>query len=322
MINLAEELKDVQSAAIAGHVRPDGDAIGSCLGLYHYLKKNYPTINAAVYLEKVPNAYQMIPGVSEISHDFEENRVYDVFFCLDCADENRLGEAAKYQKSAKKTICIDHHISNGGFADANYIVPEASSTSELIFTLLDEDKIPVESAEALYMGIVHDTGVFRHSCTSPETMEIAAKLMRKGINCSKIINNTYYDKTYHQNQILGRALLESILLMDKKVIFSAVKLKEMEFYGVEASDLDGIVQALMGTTGTEAAIFLYEISPQVFKVSLRSRELIDVSKIAEYFGGGGHVRAAGCTMQGSIYDVVNNITLHMEKQLRQVKDCD
>ncbi len=146
--------------------------------------------------------------------------------------------------------------------------------------------------------------------------------MRKGIDAAGIINRTFYDKTYHQNQILGRALLESILLMDKKVIFSAIRQKEMDFYGVGPSDLDGIVQVLMSTADTEAAIFLYEVSPQTFKVSLRSREFVDVSTIAAYFGGGGHIRAAGCTMQGSIYDVVNNITLHIEKQLRQERDSD
>ncbi|MDY3249317.1 MAG: DHH family phosphoesterase, partial [Candidatus Choladocola sp.] len=239
MINLAKELKNVQSVAIAGHVRPDGDCVGSCLGLYHYLKKNCPEIDTVVYLEAVPDAYTAIHGVSEICHEFDQQKVFDLFFCLDCADEGRLGGAANYLKNTKRTICIDHHISNGGFADINYIVPDASSTSELVFSVLDEKKMPVETAEALYMGIVHDTGVFRHSCTSPETMEIAAKLMRKGINSSRIINETYYDKTYHQNQILGRALLESILLLDGKIIFSAVKKKEMDFYGVEPSDLDG-----------------------------------------------------------------------------------
>ncbi len=95
--------------------------------------------------------------------------------------------------------------------------------------MLDESKISQEAAEALYMGIVHDTGVFRHSCTSPETLEVAAKLMRKGVRCNKIINDTYYDKTYYQNQILGRALLESVLLLDGKIIFSAVRQKEMHF---------------------------------------------------------------------------------------------
>lgn len=322
MMNLAEELKNVRTVAIAGHIRPDGDAIGSCLGLYHYLKKNYPEITAKVYLEQIPNAYQTIAGVDEVMHQAGTETEADLFFCLDCADEQRLGEFAVLCKHAKRTVCIDHHISNGGFADRNYIVPEASSTSELVFKILDEEKIPYESAVALYMGIAHDTGVFRHSCTSPETMEIAAKLMKKGIDCSTIINRTYYDKTYHQNQILGRALLESILLMDKKVIFSAIRQKEMDFYGVGPADLDGIVQILMSTAGTEVAIFLYETEPRTFKVSLRSRELVDVSVVASYFGGGGHIRAAGCTMQGSIYDVVNNLTLHIEEQLRQESNCD
>lgn len=317
MINLANELTSVRTVAIAGHIRPDGDAIGSCLGLYLYLKENYPQIDSRVYLETIPNAYCDVYGVAEIIHEVDQMGEPDLFFCLDCADEKRLGDAAKLLKTAKRTICIDHHISNSGLADENYIVPEASSTSELVFTVLDEEKIPFHAAEALYMGIVHDTGVFRHSCTAPETMEIAAKLMRKEIDCSRIINTTYYDKTYHQNQIFGRALLESILLMDGKVIFSAIRKKEMDFYCVEPSDLDGIVQTLMGTRGVEAAIFLYETSPREYKVSMRSRELINVSEIAGYFGGGGHVRAAGCNMQGSIYDVVNNITLHMEKQLKR-----
>lgn len=319
MINLAAEISGAHTAAIAGHIRPDGDAIGSCLGLYLYLKENYPQVQTRVYLEEIPHCFAMMQGTEEICHDFTCAESADVFFCLDCADKNRLGDALNIQKLAKKTICIDHHISNTGFADVNYIVPEASSTSELVYTVLDEKKIPYHAAAALYMGIVHDTGVFRHSCTSPETMEIAAKLMRQGFDCTKIINTTYYDKTYYQNQILGRALLESIRLMDGKVIFSAIRAKDMQFYGVSPADLDGIVQILAGTTGVEAAIFLYELRPREFKVSLRSKEIIDVSKIAEYFGGGGHVRAAGCTMQGSVYDVVNNITLHMERQLIQAE---
>lgn len=322
MINLSREMENVKSVAIAGHIHPDGDAVGSCLGLYHYLKINYPETDVTVYLDKVPEAYGIIHGVDEICHDFSEEKRFDLFFCLDCGDKQRLGDAAGYMETAARTICIDHHISNTGLADIDLIVPGASSTSELIFGILEEEKIPVESAEALYMGIVHDTGVFRHSCTSPETMEIAAKLMRKGIDHSKIVNTTYYDKTYHQNQILGRALLESILVMDKKVIFSAVRQKEMDFYGVTPADMDGIVQILMGTKGTEIAIFMYETAPRVFKVSLRSRETVDVSQIAGYFGGGGHVRAAGCTMQGSVYDVVNNLTLHIERQLHAGENSD
>lgn len=316
MIDLANELSHVRTVVIAGHIRPDGDAIGSCLGLYLYLKENYPQIESKVYLEAVPNAYSEVYGVSDIIHDISRTGVPDLFFCLDCADEKRLGDAGKLLQEAERTICIDHHISNKGLADVNYIVPDASSTSELVFTILQEEKIPFHAAEALYMGIVHDTGVFRHSCTSPDTMETAAKLMRKGINCSRIINTTYYDKTYQQNQIMGKALLEGVLMLEGKVIFSSVRKEDMEQFGVTPADLDGIVQLLMGTRGTEAAIFLYETNPQEFKVSMRSREIIDVSTIAGCFGGGGHVRAAGCNVQGNVCDIVNDIVFHMEEQLK------
>lgn len=319
MINLAQELKGVHTAAIAGHIRPDGDAVGSCLGLCLYLKENFPEIQTTVYLEKIPAAYEIMEGTEEICHDFAQAGQVDLFFSLDCADMERLGEAQKIHDQAKRTICIDHHISNAGFADVNYIVPEASSTSELVCRILDDDKLPQRAAALLYMGIAHDTGVFRHSCTSPETMEIAAGLMRHGIDCSKIISRTYYDKTYQQNQILGKALQESMLLLDGRVIFSVIRIKDMEFYGVQPSDLDGIVQQLMGTIGAEAAIFLYETKPNEYKVSMRSKEIVNVSEIAGFFGGGGHVRAAGCNMQGSVHDVVNNITLHIEKQLKQAE---
>lgn len=320
IMNLTYELKDAERVAIAGHVRPDGDAIGSCLGLYLYLKEVMPQLEVTVYLEAIPERYRILQGIEGVCSDSETDIVYDVFFALDSADRERLGKNAKYLDAAKKTICIDHHISNKGFADVNLILPDASSTSEIVLGLMEEDRIPQGAAEALYLGIVHDTGVFRHSCTSPETMEAAAKLMRRGIDISRIINETYYDKTYIQNQILGRALLESILLMNGKVIFSVVRRKEMKFYGVEPSDLDGIVQVLMGTTGVEAAIFLYETAPQEYKVSMRSRKIIDVSVIAAQFGGGGHVRAAGCTLQGNVYDVVNNITYYMEKQLKAAEN--
>ena len=213
-------------------------------------------------------------------------------------------------------ICVDHHISNHGFGDVQFIEPAASSTSELIYLLLDDAELSVSAAKALYMGIAHDTGVFQYSCTSRRTMEIAGKLMEKGFDFNELLDQTFFQKTYLQNQILGRALLESMLLMDGKCIISALRKKDLDFYGVTSEDLDGIVSQLRNTTGVEVAIFLYETAIQEFKVSLRSNGRVDVSRVASYFGGGGHVRAAGCTMQGSVYDVLNNLTLHIEKQLK------
>lgn len=286
------------------------------MGLYLYLKEQYPDIHTDVYLEDIPEAYRMIKGTDEVKTQINGSDVYDLFICLDCGDVQRLGFSGPLFEHAKETLCIDHHISNDAFADHNYIVPDASSTSELVYTVLDRDKISFHSAEALYMGIVHDTGVFQYSCTSPETMEIAADLMRKGINGNEIIDKTYYEKTYIQNQILGRALLESMLIMDKKCIVSVIRQKSMEFFQAKPSDLEGIVSQLRLTKGVEVAIFLHELSPQKFKVSLRSKGKVDVSEIAKFYGGGGHVRAAGVTMEGSSHDVINNITARIALQLK------
>ena len=321
-IILDDILKGKKSVALGGHVRPDGDCVGSCMGLYHYLREQYPDIGTDVYLEEVPEAYSIIKGTDEVKTQTDGSAVYDLFICLDCGDVQRLGFSGPLFENAKETLCIDHHISNDAFADYNYIVPDASSTSELVYNMVDRDKISLASAEALYMGIVHDTGVFQYSCTSPETMEIAAELMRKGINGSEIIDKTYYEKSYIQNQILGRALLESMLIMDKKCIVSVIRQKSMKFFQAQPSDLEGIVSQLRQTKGVEVAIFLHEISPQQFKVSLRSKGKVDVSQIAQYYGGGGHVRAAGVTMEGSSHDVINNITARIALQLKHEEEQD
>lgn len=321
-IVLEDILKGKRSVALGGHVRPDGDCVGSVMGLYAYLTEQYPELEVDAYLEGVPEAYRIIAHTDEVRTEIPADRNYDLFICLDCGDLQRLGFSKPLFSGAGQTLCIDHHVSNDAFADINYIEPDASSTSELVFTLLDNEKISRSAAEALYMGIAHDTGVFQYSCTSPETMEIAAQLMRKGIDCSQIIEKTYYEKTYIQNQILGKALLESMLILDKRCIVSVVRQKEMEFFQAKPSDLEGIVSQLRQTKDVEVALFLHELEPQKFKVSMRSKGNVDVSAIAQYFGGGGHVRAAGVTMKGSSYDVINNITGQIVKQLDRKTEQD
>ena len=314
-IALTEVLRGKQTAALAGHIRPDGDCIGSSVGLYLYLKENFPQIQTDIYLQPVADCYRSIQGTDLLKHEADEKKQYDLFICLDCGSLDRLGFAAPLFERAKQTLCIDHHVSNEAFADINYIVPDASSTSELVYRILEKEKISKPCAEALYMGMVHDTGVFQYSCTTPETMEAAAELMRKGINGSEIIEKTYYEKTYAQNQILGKALLESMLILDKQVIVSYVTQKAMEFFGAEPSDLEGIVSQLRQTKDVEVAMFLYELEPQVYKVSLRSKDKVDVSMIAKYFGGGGHAKAAGFTMKGTAHDVINNVNKQIVTQL-------
>ena len=314
MTVLEQMLEQTGSVVILGHVRPDGDCLGSTLGLYHYIQTNYPAIRAAVYLEESSPKFGYLAGYDAILHETDEER-YELCICLDCGDEERLGSFGVFLANASKSLCLDHHITNTRFCEVNLVSENASSTCEVLFEQLDEEKIDKAAAECLYTGLIHDTGVFKYSCTSARTMEIAGKLMAKGIDFGSIIDNSFYKKTYVQNQILGRALLESITFLDGKCIFSALRQSEMEFYGVNGKDMDGIIDQLRLTEGVEVAIFMYQTGPQEFKVSLRSQNAVDVTRIASYFGGGGHVRAAGCTMSGRIHDVVNNLSLHIAKQL-------
>lgn len=312
---LNKVLTDVKTIAIGGHIRPDGDCVGACLGLATYLRENYPSISVDVYLETIPEKFMFLAGAEDIKHEIEEGKDYDLFICLDCGDAMRLGFSVPIFEKAKHTFCVDHHVSNQSFADDNVIEADASSTCEMVYCLLEKEKITKPVAEALYMGIVHDTGVFQYSCTAPRTMRIAADLMEIGLNTSKMIEETYYEKTFKQNHILGRALMESILFQDGACIAAYIRKKEMDFYEITSADMEGIVSQLRNTKGVEVAIFLYEIQPNLYKVSLRSKEKVDVSKIAQFFGGGGHAKAAGFTLNGSPYDVINNISQQIACQL-------
>lgn len=311
---LNEIFKGVKSVAIMGHVRPDGDCAASCMGLYNYIKDVYSDIDVDVYLEEIQDRFRYIKDIDKALLEAKDKK-YDLVITLDVSDIDRIGTGKEVFLAAENTVCIDHHISNSGFARKNHIVPDASSTGEVLFYLFDTDKINKETAECLYTAIINDTGVFCYSNTTEKTMMAAAKLIGKGIDFNAIIREGYCEKTYLQQQILGRALLESVVFLDKKCIFTAVRKADMNFYNITASDLDGIVDQLKNTTGIECAIFLYEIASQEYKVSMRSNKFVDVSKICSYFGGGGHVHAAGCTMNGSVHDVINNLSRHIEAQL-------
>lgn len=315
MNNIAEVLDGVKTMAIAGHIRPDGDCVGSCMALYAYIKKWYPEIQADIYLETPKPVFGYLAYMDEVKSEASGEKEYDLFVTCDVSARDRLAVAGDYFEKAKKTVCIDHHVSNPGFARINHILPDASSSCEVLYGLLDSEKVDREIAQAVYTGIIHDTGVFQYSCTSPETMRIAGELMKTGFDFTGIIEKSFYQKTYIQNQVMGRVLAESILLLDGKCIVGYMKKKDMDFYGVDGADLDGVVSQLRLTQDVEVAIFIYEKNTQEFKVSLRSNGDVDVSKIAVFFGGGGHVKAAGCEMAGSMYDVVNNITAELVKQM-------
>lgn len=313
---LLDMARQAESIAVLGHVRPDGDCVGSCLAVWNYLTEQDPGKKIQVYLEKPAVRFAYLKGFDTISQKTDDAADYDLCICLDSGDKERLGSFAVYLEGAKHSICLDHHITNRGYGEENVIMSQVSSTCEVLYGQLQEEKISRAAAECIYTGIIHDTNVFKNSNTTASTMETAGKMMAKGIDFGRIIDDSFYRKTYVQNQILGRALLESVMFLGGACVFSVVRRKDMEFYGVDSADLDGIVDQLRITDGVECAIFMHETENHEYKVSMRSNSKVDVSKVAVYFGGGGHVRAAGCTMSGSIHDVINNLSTHIARQLK------
>lgn len=322
-MKLTEIVKGAKSIGISGHIRPDGDCTGSTMALYLYLKKICKDADIRLFLENRQEMMKDMKYLSEIDTEYIYEGVFDVFFALDCS-KDRLGKAEGFFDNAKVTVNIDHHISNkSGCAMFNYVDPDTGSASELIYELIKADENPLSLEErmdedialAIYIGIIHDTGVFQYSNTNSRTLMDAAELIAYGFDFPRIIEETFYQKTYLQNQIMGRALLESIRFMDGKCIVACVDRRTMDFYGAVPADLDGIVNQLRNIKGVDCAVFMYELGVLEYKVSMRSNEKVNVSEVASFFGGGGHARAAGCTMNGTFYDCINNLSLHIEKQI-------
>jgi len=312
-MDLLQECREGKKIGIGGHIRPDGDCVGSCLALYQYLTKCLPDTYIKVFLEKPSDIFGEIKGFDEIDSTFQEDTVFDVFFVLDSSSD-RMGRAKKYFDSARKTVNIDHHVSNCGCGTVNYISPDTGSTGELIYDLIDGAYMDHDIAKAIYIGMIHDMGIFQYSSTTPESLEKAARLMRFGIDFPRIIEETFYQKTYVQTQVVGRALMESVLFMDGKCVFSCLDRKTMEFYGIQSTDLEGIVNHLRYIKGVDCAIFLFQIQSGEYKISMRSSNRIDVAKVASFFGGGGHARAAGCSMSGTLRQCIDRLSVQIGEQ--------
>lgn len=313
---LENQLMESRTVAIAGHTRPDGDCVGSCMGLYNYIVDNYPEIQVDVYLEPIMDSYKIVKRTDEIKQPGEEPKVYDLFVCLDISQKDRMTKGAEiYFDRAKKTINIDHHVSNSRFAEKNHVVSTASSASEVLFDLLDAKKIRLAAAEALYMGIICDSGVFKYSSTSEHTMQIAGKLMSIGVDSSRWIDEVFYERSYKQARLLGRILMDSQMLFDGRVIYAVVTREMFEQLAADHNDLEGVVEQLRLTKGVEVAILISETSEGTCKFSFRSKKYVDVNKTASIFGGGGHIRAAGCTVKGDYKEPLKTFLEAIEGQL-------
>ena len=313
MNKLLELIENAKSIAITGHVSPDGDCTGSTLALYNYITENFEGKQVRVCLEKPSKKFSYMNGFDLISEDpFLEA---DLLVSLDASDRERLGSRGVMLDTAKESICIDHHVTNTNFAKLNIVEDFRSSTCELLYTLLDYDKISVNTAVCLYTGIVHDSGVFKYQSTTRQTMEIAGALIDKGFDFTKIIDDTYFKKDFNATKLLGLVLTNAKLEFDGKCCYGVLDYDTWSKYISDKKKMDGIIDNLRNIDGVEIALFMYETAKNEYKVSLRSINK-NVSSIASALGGGGHIRAAGATVYGKADEILKNTLLPMiEKEL-------
>jgi len=295
VIDILDILKNNESFAIAGHTNPDGDAIGACMGLALILRNAGKT--ADVYLESISDTFYCIPGCDTIIDAENCHDGYDVFISLDCGDIDRLPLKVKeiYQQSPL-TLNIDHHMSNNYFGMDNFVLDGASSTSEIIFSLVrDVFEVKKDAAAALYAGIIYDTGGLRHTSTSPFTMTVAAELMAKGIDFSNIYNEIFNKRSFIEAKLMGLALSKLKTTCNGKIVYSFLTQDEISSCGGTSKDVSEVINYIKSIKGAVSAVFIYEKAKDESKVSMRGDEPVNVAEIASSFGGGGHARAAGYT---------------------------
>lgn len=307
------EILSAKTITLAGHTNPDGDAIGACLALGGALEKSGRQVQ--VLLEKYAEKYRLIPN-GHLVRQAETAEVPELFIALDCGDEERLGAAGEVFRKAAKKINIDHHGSNTYFGEWNYVDADASSTSEIVFRLL-EGRLPLTAAEAagLYAGLIYDTGGFRHSSTSPETMRIAGALMGYGIPFTEIYNRFFDSCSFSELKVMGKALENAELLYGGDVVCATITTAEIEALGGSNKELDAIINYLKGVLGAKIACFFYEKTETEVKGSFRGNDGYDVCALAQKFGGGGHIKAAGCTIAAPIAEAKKMVLAEVEKML-------
>lgn len=306
-------IKESSLIAVAGHLSPDGDSVGACFAVAYALSKLGKKV--VVLLEELESRYCVIPGSEFIHNGSAENLDPDVFIALDCGDKERLGKFGKIFDKARFTFCIDHHVSNLGFADYNHIEPDASSTCEIVYKLMIRYvEMDFNIASALYAGMVYDTGGFCHASTGSGTLEIASRLMEFKIPFSEIYNEIM--KAHSVNEVCGlKTAIENIVInQDKRFAYSVVSLADIESAGITHKDFEGIAEYLLNIRGIRLSFFACEKPGGFVRFSIRSKD-IDVSKIAAKLGGGGHFNAAGASVGASCAEAVAMVLHEMEEHL-------
>ncbi|WP_072972887.1 DHH family phosphoesterase [Tissierella praeacuta] len=309
-----EKIKESERIYIVSHVQPDGDNIGSILALWIAIKK----IKDKVFILKtddIPSDFLFLPNVNEIKEFNDEGKI-DMFIALDTSDENRLGKNKELLNKAKTIINIDHHISNTNFGHINIVDSNAAATGELVYNLIKKMNIPMDKdiASCIYTAISSDTGSFMYDNTSAETHRIIAELIDIGIDKSNININLYQNKSLERTMLFIKSLETLRLYFNNNVALIKVTQDMLNKANAKMEDTEGIVSFIREIAPVEVGIILKEFKENEIKVSMRSKRFIDVSAICASFNGGGHIRAAGCTINSPM-DIAEKLILDELKKV-------
>jgi len=299
-------IKERKNIAILSHVMPDGDNIGSCLALYNALIKLGKNV-VIIQDDDVPEIYKFLKSADKVVKPGGDYSI-DLVIALDCGDISRLGKSAKYLEN-KDIINIDHHISNTKFGHHNIIDTNASATAELVYELINKLEIILDKdiCECIYTGIVTDTGQFQYSNTTSVTHQIAANLINNGVEPAKVYKALYQNNSISKMKLIGKALSLMEFHYDNKIASIMLSKEDFESLGAKDEDTDGLINYARDIKGVEVALLFKETYERKIKIGFRSKDYIDVSKIAQKYGGGGHIRAAGATVDGELNDIKEKI---------------
>jgi phosphoesterase RecJ-like protein len=306
---IGQALREGVRFAVLSHVRPDGDALGSQLALGLSLKqlgKDVRIWNEDGMLEK----YSFLPSANLLTKPAGDPEDVDVAIALDTAIQNRLGTALPAVRSAKLWINIDHHPSNPGYGDLVYINPKAPATGQILFELIKSEKLPIDPAiaENLYVAISTDTGSFQYPNTTARTFEIAADLVRAGVEVGRVSQLTYENYPRRRTELLRDLLGTMRFEANDRVASFSLSLATAKKLGVLPEDNEGLIDHLRAIRGVIVAVFFEELPDGKVRVSMRSKnEKVNVCAICEKFGGGGHVLAAGARVRGALAEVEKKI---------------
>ena len=313
---ISELLHDADSILIFPHVNPDGDALGSSAALCRALRQKQKT--AWVLLEEEIPAYIRFMDTEFCTENFDCIADPDICICIDCSEESRFPERIDKFRSGRLRLCIDHHVTSGSFGDYYYIDGSEAATAQIIYKLLLEMEAEIDRsiAESLYVGISSDTGSFQYSNTTFESHQIAAELLKTGFDHIAVTVSLYQNISRKKVQLEGRILDKMEIVADGKAAVSYVTGEMLRSVSALLDDAEGMVDLLRNIEGVELAAFLKEKEDGI-RVSMRAKSYGNVDQIARKFGGGGHAKAAGCTLRMSMQEAVaimkREMTNYLEK---------